>query len=337
MKIFKYNINKAKPFITKDSSIIRSILDRTNAPVKYESLAEATLGKGKATIEHVHKKTEEIYYFTHGIGNMYLNETKISVKPGDGVLISPGVRHSLFNKGKKDLRLLCLCSPPYSHGDTMITDYNFKMVIFDFDGTLVDSAPGIWKTANEMAKLYGRKPVSMKEVTTAVGTGLDNFMEDVFPLQLKQHSMEEMLSTYRRIYKKSFAYGLKVFKNVRNTLKYITDRGIRTAIVSNKLKKYVDEICRYAGIERYFDITLGSESVKKLKPNPESVFYIIKKFGVKKENVIMVGDSQYDVMTAKNAGIASAFIAQGYADLKKVKRLKPDFYFNDIGKLRDII
>ena len=337
MKIYKHNLKDAKPFFTKDTSIIRSILDQTNAPVKNESLAEAVLRKSKSTIEHVHGKSEEIYYFTKGTGVMYLNDKKIKVKTGDGVLISPGVRHRLVNTGAHEIKILCLCAPPYSHEDTLTTKRNLKMVIFDFDGTLVDSAPGIWKTANEMAKLYGVKPITMKQVTTSVGTGLDNFIEDLFPEQLKKYSMEAMIKTYRKIYSHSFAFGLKVFRNVVAVLKYMEKRKIKAAIVSNKLKKYVDEINKYIGINKYFDITLGSESVKKMKPHPEAVFYIMKKYGLNKEDVLLVGDSQYDIETAKNAGVTSAFITQGYADLKKVMKLSPDFCFNDIGKLREIL
>ncbi len=337
MKIYKHNLKDAKPFVTKDNSIIRSILDRTNSPVKNESMAEAVLRKGKSTIEHVHKKSEEIYYFTQGTGVIYLNDKKIKVKTGDGVLISPGERHRLVNTGGYDIKILCLCSPPYSHEDTLITRHNFEMVIFDFDGTLVDSAPGIWKTANEMAKLYGVKPITMNQVTTSVGTGLDNFIEDLFPEQLEKYPMKTMIKTYRKIYLRSFAFGLKIFKNVVTVLKYLKKRKIKAAIVSNKLKKYVDEINKYTGIDKYFNITLGSESVKKMKPDPEAVFYIMRKYGLNKENILLVGDSQYDIETAKNAGVTSVFITQGYADIKKVNRLSPDYCFNDIGKLMEIL
>jgi mannose-6-phosphate isomerase-like protein (cupin superfamily) len=80
MKIYKQNINTAKPFVTKDSSVIRTVLDLTNADVKKVSLAEASLKSGKSTIEHLHNKTEEIYYFTSGSGVMWVGGKKTNVK-----------------------------------------------------------------------------------------------------------------------------------------------------------------------------------------------------------------------------------------------------------------
>ena len=193
MKIYKNNLNDSKPFITKDSSIIRSILDSTNAKVANSSLAEAVVPAGKATMAHQHRGTEELYYFTQGRGTMIFNmKERFPVKKGDGVLIPPGTTHKVINKGREDLKILCVCAPPYSHDDTFIMEKAYKLVIFDFDGTLVDSATGIWHTANDMAKKYGKKAYKREFIVQAVGTGLDNFLADLFPEQVKKLGMKEV-------------------------------------------------------------------------------------------------------------------------------------------------
>jgi len=104
LKIIKKNINTTAPFVTKDKSIIRSILDKSNSPVKNESLAEATLKPGGHTLEHRHNSTEEIYYFIQGTGLMFLKGSKIKVKAGDAVLIPPGTNHALINNGKTTMK-----------------------------------------------------------------------------------------------------------------------------------------------------------------------------------------------------------------------------------------
>ena len=106
-----------KPFTTKDGSTIRSILDLTNAPVKNQSLAEATLPPGAATDRHYHKLSEELYFVLEGSGDMEIDGERKSVGPGDAILISPGAWHQITASGG-DLRFLCCCSPPYSHEDT---------------------------------------------------------------------------------------------------------------------------------------------------------------------------------------------------------------------------
>ena len=108
------------PFITKDGSEIRSILDRTNSGVANQSLAEATLPAGAATAAHRHPRTEEIYYILRGAGRMTVGAEEREVGPGDGILIPPGTRHTIRNVGAEPLVFLCCCAPPYAHEDTVL-------------------------------------------------------------------------------------------------------------------------------------------------------------------------------------------------------------------------
>jgi mannose-6-phosphate isomerase-like protein (cupin superfamily) len=110
------NLAKQKPFTTKDGSGIRSILDRTNAPVQNQSLAEATLPAGTRTQRHYHKSSEEFYFILEGTGEMEMNGEKQMVGPGDAVLIPPGAWHEIT--AATALHFLCCCAPPYSHDDT---------------------------------------------------------------------------------------------------------------------------------------------------------------------------------------------------------------------------
>ncbi len=104
------------PFTTKDGSTIRSLLDRTNAPVQNQSLAEASLPAGGATQRHHHKLTEEFYFITEGTGLMEIDGETREVNPGDAILIPPHAWHQLT--ATTPMKLLCCCAPPYSHEDT---------------------------------------------------------------------------------------------------------------------------------------------------------------------------------------------------------------------------
>ncbi|MFN8108621.1 MAG: cupin domain-containing protein [Thermoleophilia bacterium] len=108
----------ATPFVTVDGSTIRSLLDRSNAPVANHSLAEATLGAGERTTRHHHRVSEEIYYLVAGEGLMELDGEVAEVRTGDAILIPPGAWHQITASKDGPLRLLCSCSPPYSHEDT---------------------------------------------------------------------------------------------------------------------------------------------------------------------------------------------------------------------------
>ncbi|MEX1118506.1 MAG: cupin domain-containing protein [Terrimicrobiaceae bacterium] len=110
------NLASQKPFTTKDGSQIRSILDLSNAPVKNQSLAEATLPVGAATDRHYHRESEEFYFLLEGEGQMEIDGEVRSVSVGDGVLIPAGAWHQISTM--RGVRFLCCCAPPYSHDDT---------------------------------------------------------------------------------------------------------------------------------------------------------------------------------------------------------------------------
>lgn len=109
-------------FITADGSSIRELAGIPTGNAANQSLAEATVPPGSTTIEHYHRTSEEIYLFTSGMGRMHLGEQEGPVRAGDAIVIPPGTRHKLVNTGPEPLVLLCCCSPPYSHDDTVLVD-----------------------------------------------------------------------------------------------------------------------------------------------------------------------------------------------------------------------
>jgi len=105
-------------YITKDGSQIRELMHPSVHGNRNQSLAEATVPPRARTALHVHKATEEIYHITHGGGTMTLGGEQFTVAAGDTICISPGTPHCIENTGDADLRILCACSPAYSHDDT---------------------------------------------------------------------------------------------------------------------------------------------------------------------------------------------------------------------------
>ncbi|MFV0415224.1 MAG: cupin domain-containing protein [Chthoniobacterales bacterium] len=110
------NLASQKPFTTADSSTIRSILDLSNAPVKNQSLAEASLPAGTGTTRHYHKLSEEFYFFLSGRALVEVDGEEKEVLKDDCVLIPPGAWHQVT--AHEETRFLCCCAPPYAHGDT---------------------------------------------------------------------------------------------------------------------------------------------------------------------------------------------------------------------------
>jgi mannose-6-phosphate isomerase-like protein (cupin superfamily) len=114
--------DELEPFITLDGSEIREWAGRVSAPAKNQSLAEAIVPVGGATLEHYHVQSEELYLITAGEGRLLIAGEERPLRVGDCALIPPGARHKLFNSGSVPLRVVCACAPAYSHDDTVLTE-----------------------------------------------------------------------------------------------------------------------------------------------------------------------------------------------------------------------
>jgi mannose-6-phosphate isomerase-like protein (cupin superfamily) len=116
------NLDRLDQFVTLDGSKIRELAGPAWTAARNQSLAEATLPAGRTTIEHYHRQSEEIYYFTAGRGRMRLADQEHDIVAGDCVVIPPGTPHKLWAAPDADLVLLCACAPAYSDADTELTE-----------------------------------------------------------------------------------------------------------------------------------------------------------------------------------------------------------------------
>ncbi len=116
------NLADSQPFTTLDGSTIQEVAGRRTLPSQQQSLAQATVPAGGATIAHHHVQSEELYFFTGGEGTVRLADETRAVRPGDCVVIPPGVVHQLVNTGADPLVLLCCCAPAYSDEDTVLQE-----------------------------------------------------------------------------------------------------------------------------------------------------------------------------------------------------------------------
>jgi mannose-6-phosphate isomerase-like protein (cupin superfamily) len=114
----KTTYDAVTPYVTKDGSEIRELMHPAVHGNRNQSFAEAIVAPGCTTRLHQHRATEEIYHITAGEGSMRHGEAVFPVSAGDTICIPPGTPHNIENTGSTPLKILCTCSPPYSHEDT---------------------------------------------------------------------------------------------------------------------------------------------------------------------------------------------------------------------------
>jgi mannose-6-phosphate isomerase-like protein (cupin superfamily) len=115
-------LEERQAFITADGSSIRELVGIPSGNATNQSLAQAVVPSGHATIAHLHRRAEEIYLFTGGTGRMRLGDEERPVRAGDCVVIPPGVAHKLWAGEREPLVLFCCCAPAYSHEDTILLE-----------------------------------------------------------------------------------------------------------------------------------------------------------------------------------------------------------------------
>lgn len=187
-------------------------------------------------------------------------------------------------------------------------------VIFDLDGTLVDSLPGIAGSLNRTLTAHGLLGHSDAMVRSFVGDGLRNLVTRAAPQGADPALIESLLGLYRKDYALSWQSGTRIYDGVLYLLDELQREGFPLAVLSNKTHAFTVEMVRemFPGI--HFDQVLGQKDGIPHKPAPDGAFLIAEALGIDIENCVMVGDSTIDLKTAQNAGMCGIAVAWGYHD-----------------------
>lgn len=188
-------------------------------------------------------------------------------------------------------------------------------VFFDLDGTLVDSVHDVHLCLNTVLKNYGREELSLPTVTSLVGGGAKIMARKALEItggvdsisQVKQIS-GSFLSLYRdnpvRL-SKIFPGGIQLLENLNN-------QGVRLAICTNKPRITTDPVLNYFGLKKYFSMICCGDEVPHQKPDGRHITGIITEMALKPEKVVMVGDSDNDILASSDAGVRSIAVTYGY-------------------------
>lgn len=190
---------------------------------------------------------------------------------------------------------------------------HIEAVIFDLDGTLLNTLYDLTDSVNWALEKYGLPTRSIEEVRTFVGNGLRNLMQRAVPNGEENPVFEDLFEFFREYYKSHCNIKTVPYEGIMELMKELKGRGIQMAIVSNKIDAGVKELNAIHFAE-YVDVALGEREGIGRKPAPDSVNEAIRLLGVDKENTVYVGDSDVDIQTAKNAEIRCVSVSWGFRD-----------------------
>lgn len=187
-----------------------------------------------------------------------------------------------------------------------------KLVIFDLDGTLLDSITDISDNINVMLKKFGYPERKVEEIMQFVGNGARKIVERSLPFAVSEEELNERLAFYNDLYTNCGSPKTKVYDGMGETLIALKEKGYKIAILTNKPQETTNEVYKKYLSEYNFDIVVGQRAEKKTKPDPSTTFEIINALGASVDSTYFVGDGEADVEVAINAGVKGIAVLWGF-------------------------
>ena len=193
-----------------------------------------------------------------------------------------------------------------------------KLIVFDLDGTLIDSIPDLTDAVNHMRSSFSLSELSQEEVASLVGEGAKRLVEDALP-GFNQEDQQKGLDCFLEYNFKHIIDKTRLYPEVTKTLKTLKDRGYILTVASNKSEFHCKEILRLLKADHYFSAILGAESASERKPSPAPIFHLMQQFKALNSETVMVGDSINDIKAGKSAGVLTIGCEYGYGSNDELK------------------
>ena len=206
------------------------------------------------------------------------------------------------------------------------TPSSHKLIIFDLDGTLVDTIKDLTFAVNEALASFGFGGRSCKEVTDFVGNGTLKLIERALPEGKKDpETVSAVHAAFTESYSRHYADSSLPYAGMYELVKELKERGFKLAVLSNKPDRFTRELVEkfFGGL---FDVILGSSETTPRKPDPKGEFSIIAGLGLSPQETLHIGDSDTDVMTAHNAGVKCVGCTWGFRSRETLERAGADFF-----------
>lgn len=202
-----------------------------------------------------------------------------------------------------------------------------KAVLFDIDGTLLDTKEFIYQAYQHTLDKHGIKNISREYLESLGGKTLEEYYNILAP-EIETELLRESHGKFQ-----SDNLHLAVpFPKVQKVLETLKKQNLKIAGITSRGKRLLTKTLEIAGIEKYFDLIITVEDVKRAKPDPEGIFKVLRNFEISKDEAIMVGDSAVDMEAGINAGVKTVGVTYGFLG-ESIKNLQPDYLIDDLSEL----
>jgi phosphoglycolate phosphatase len=212
----------------------------------------------------------------------------------------------------------------------------YKLVIFDFDGTLVDSAPGIVEVMRLVIERYDLPSAALDQWSHLIGVPLVRQVELVFP-DRNPEERHEIVEAYRTIYSAQLIEACPPFAGLKDYLIALKEAGKIITIASSKRRQPIEVVLNHYELTKYFELILGAEDVEHHKPHPQTVLMTLEKFGIEAREAVVIGDSTYDMDMAKGAHVDAIGVLTGIHSREVLSTTHPTYIVATLAETLPII
>ncbi len=210
-------------------------------------------------------------------------------------------------------------------------------ILFDLDGTLVDTAPDLMDAHNHVMKKFGHKEKKLSDIKSLAGKGAWVMMQRSFRQEIKDEKIKkEMTKEFIDFYSKNIDKGSKPINGVMEFLKWAKTKNISMAVCTNKQERLAVDLLKKLKMYEYFEYVAGSDTFPFNKPDPRHLTDVVEIIQGDLKKTIMVGDSEVDGMSAENAKIPFVLVKDGYTE-KSTKEIKHDELIEDFKNFDKVI
>ena len=215
-----------------------------------------------------------------------------------------------------------------------------ELILFDLDGTLIDSAPDLARSVNYMLRSINHNEFSEEVIDSWVGNGAQTLVKralsgsKTIDENIDNNLFDKSLSVFLEYYKNNLCVKTTPYPNVKTTLETLKNNGYKLAIITNKPFDFIEPILKQLELDSFFELSIGGDSLPEKKPSSLPLQYMCEKFKIKPRNTLMIGDSKNDILAAKAANIQSIAVSYGYNYGEDIRVYEPDL---TVGNFADIL
>jgi phosphoglycolate phosphatase len=220
---------------------------------------------------------------------------------------------------------------------------NKEVILFDLDGTLVDSAPDLALAVNHMLETLERETFSHETIRSWVGNGAQTLVkrglsgsseidDDIDPALFSK-----ALTIFLDFYAQNLCVGTVTYPNVLTTLKRLKAKGYRLVLVTNKPYAFIQPLLEGLALTDLFEFCLGGDSLAKRKPDPLPLRHVCERLDVCASKCVMVGDSKNDILAANAASMQSIGVSYGYNYGEEIGADAPDSVVHDFNEILGLL